>query len=336
MSIGPNIPAADISAAVIANGVPVITDRWPKLPAFYTAFASVVDVDPNTGAPLSDGLYGHRENGIVGGAAGFGKYGRDPDASSMGNDWLRLCALRPVEAAHSFSLEAVRTMLGNGTFGGSAARIVDGLITDIGRVCDQRAADILQKGTLAAGHEVFDQTFEENAYVDPYPLKTYNNCPFFGTQALKMSSATPSNITAVLSLSATNLGTVRQTMGATNNVNERGQKITVIPDTLVVPPGLEGTARTIISSEYTPGTANNDRNWLANSMRIVVNPYLSDDADGWFVLDTKLRPILVLDSGAPVIDVKFEGNKVVMTVKKYFGAAPWAWQGAYAANKATS
>lgn len=336
MSIERNVPGSDISNALLVTGAALVEQRMRAMPAIFPMFTEVINIDFETGAPLSDGIFGHRETGLVGGTAAFGKFGIETDASSMGNDWTRLLAVRPVGAAHGFSRETVNQALRTGNFS-TFERFMRGAIDDCIRVCDQRVADLLQKGTLSAGNAVFDQSFEENVYADPYPLKIYNNCPFFGTQALKLSSATPSNITASLALSATNLGTVRQTMSGTNNVNERGQKMVVTPNMLVVPPGLEGTAKVIVSSEQVPGSSNNDRNWLQGQFGVVVNSYLSDDTDAWWTLDTNLGPIRVADSGAPRIIIRDDGGPVVrVEVKKYFGAAPWLWQGAYAANKATS
>lgn len=67
--------------------------------------------------------------------------------------------------------------------------------------------------------------------------------------------------------------------------NDRGLKISVMPEKLIVPPDLAFEAERILSSPYRVGTANNDINALKLMGRfpggIVVNHYLTD-TNAWF------------------------------------------------------
>jgi len=68
--------------------------------------------------------------------------------------------------------------------------------------------------------------------------------------------------------------------------NDRGLKISVIPQTLIIPSALIFEAERILMSPYRVGTANNDINALNRMGKfpggIKVNHYLTD-ADAWFI-----------------------------------------------------
>ena len=67
--------------------------------------------------------------------------------------------------------------------------------------------------------------------------------------------------------------------------DSRGELVTVVPDTLVVPIHLEEAALTIIGSDGKPGTANNDANTQRGRWSVVVWDYLND-TDNWFMVDS--------------------------------------------------
>jgi hypothetical protein len=72
-----------------------------------------------------------------------------------------------------------------------------------------------------------------------------------------------------------------------NFTNDRGLKIAIRPQKLVIPTALEFEAARILKSEKQAGTANNDINAIKTMGKfpggIVVNHYLTD-ADAWFIL----------------------------------------------------
>jgi hypothetical protein len=71
-------------------------------------------------------------------------------------------------------------------------------------------------------------------------------------------------------------------------VDDRGELVTVNPDTILVPPELEATAYEQLQSAGRPDTANNNANF-ANTLglRIVVWDYLTSPVD-WFMIDSQL------------------------------------------------
>jgi phage major head subunit gpT-like protein len=70
--------------------------------------------------------------------------------------------------------------------------------------------------------------------------------------------------------------------------DDRGELITVMPNTLLVPPELEDTAWTIVSSMNKPGTADNDANYVRSQGWNVVVWDLLTDANNWFMIDSGL------------------------------------------------
>lgn len=69
--------------------------------------------------------------------------------------------------------------------------------------------------------------------------------------------------------------------------DSRGNPMTVMPDTIIVPPELEPTAREIVLSMGKPDTANNNANVSQAAYRVVTSPFLTDTND-WFMVDSRL------------------------------------------------
>lgn len=99
---------------------------------------------------------------------------------------------------------------------------------------------------------------------------------------------TTSNFIGNLALTEQNLEIAMKL--AAEQVDERGLKIQVMPDTLIVPRSLEFTAEKIVKSVHLPGTDLNDINPLQGRFKVVVLDYLIDDGR-WFVLDSTMNPL---------------------------------------------
>jgi len=71
-----------------------------------------------------------------------------------------------------------------------------------------------------------------------------------------------------------------------NFTNDRGLKIAIKPQSLIIPPSLMFEAQRILKSDNQPGTANNDINAIKSMGNfpkgVVVNHYLTD-TDAWFI-----------------------------------------------------
>jgi hypothetical protein len=207
---------------------------------------------------------------------------------------------------------------------------------------EQRIADMFQKGTLSAGSlRDFDGTYDGQD--DPNPKFIYDGKPWFAATGnghpLAASSATPFNLTAALALTQGNLQIVLTAMKDTNAIDDRGRKVMIRPDTLLVPQGLEFTAKTIINSNQVSGSANNDVNVVQGALNVMPWRYLSDSASSasWWV-GQRGKGLKIKDSGKPIINTEVDYKRRVVSFIAFakFGAAVNDWRFWYAANKATS
>src|SRR5574342_351895 len=85
-----------------------------------------------------------------------------------------------------------------------------------------------------------------------------------------------------LTLTSANLETAITTMQAFGD--DRGEEITIMPDTLLVPRALRKTALEIAGSPQQPESANNNIN-VHFGMNVIVWEYLTD-TNAWFVIDS--------------------------------------------------
>jgi hypothetical protein len=89
-----------------------------------------------------------------------------------------------------------------------------------------------------------------------------------------------------LALTKDNVSTIRQNMMAFTD--DKGSLISVIPDTLVVPPELEDAAIVIAQSLLDPTSGNNAINPQSGRWKVEVDHYLTD-ANAWFMVDSIKR-----------------------------------------------
>ena len=104
-------------------------------------------------------------------------------------------------------------------------------------------------------------------------------------KALCDASHTGHNNLGTSALSVDALHAARTTMRRFKD--DEGATLIINPDTLLVPPELERTARTIVGSTLEPGSANNDINTLYSAVSIIVDSMLTD-TDNWFLIDSRL------------------------------------------------
>ncbi len=125
-----------------------------------------------------------------------------------------------------------------------------------------------------------------------FAQKCYDGKTFFATNHSEGKSGTQSN-KGSSALSAAAYGAARAAMMRFKD--DQGKIMGVVPDTLVVPPALEETARQVLNSDYYPeaNMAHVGNPWKG-SASLVVAPYLAD-ANDWFLLSTSraVRPIIL-------------------------------------------
>lgn len=128
-------------------------------------------------------------------------------------------------------------------------------------------------------------------FKNAFTVNGYDGKPLISdTHPLLDSAGTASNLVAGALGDAT-LKKAIQTMRETKD--EAGNLITVIPDTLVVPPALQDTATRLLFSTQVIGSGNNDTNKFLTDkgIKIVVLDYIGSAAGGsdtaFFLMDSK-------------------------------------------------
>jgi phage major head subunit gpT-like protein len=104
----------------------------------------------------------------------------------------------------------------------------------------------------------------------------------------RLDGGTTTNTIGDYALSEANLEIAMKL--ASEQVDERGLKIQMMPDILVVPRALEYTAKKIIKSAQLPGGNFNDINPMKDQFKVVVLDYLTDQ-NNWFLIDSTMNPL---------------------------------------------
>jgi hypothetical protein len=159
------------------------------------------------------------------------------------------------------------------------------------------------------------------------------NAPFTGGDAQALFSTAhlnrDGNVTQsnkiTTALSSTSLQAVITAMKTRRD--SKNQIITFTPDTLLIPPALEFTARVILESTQVVGSANNDINAVKGALNLVVWPYLTSST-AWFVIDSKAHELNFFkrkDEGVkgPTFDFDNEAAKWKAVCRFSVGFSDW-------------
>ena len=125
---------------------------------------------------------------------------------------------------------------------------------------------------------------------------TFDGVAFFAsTHPLNPAGNQSNNFTST-ALSATNYASTRAAMMAYTGAD--GEVMGVTPNLLIVPPQLEGTARTILNAEL---IGNGETNVWRNSAELLVIPQLANQATTWYLADTTrpIKPMIFQQRKAP-------------------------------------
>jgi len=208
---------------------------------------------------------------------------------------------------------------------------------------DMIVADFLQKGTLSAG----DPAVFLNRYQGRMGSVTdgliYDSKAFFATDHPQKpgSSTTYANLTVSAPLTEDNWAAQRILMEHTNAVDAKGKRITIQPNTIITGSGaIADTAERLLRTDRKVGTGNNDVNLMEagrSGFTHIKNPYLTDDADAWWVCE-RGRGLVVIDAGEPQMDVTYEPEtqSILIQAWTYFLVMVEDWHFWACANKAAS
>ena len=312
---------------------PLVIDEYAEVQPTYPQYCEVLPWDVKY-------QLGEKTQSVIGvGEPDEIPIGTEAPSRQFLDSWAVYASSRKYAHSLAITVEEMEAINAIGRLPGSIEQFFLGQGRAFRRKKEKLIANIYQKGTLTAGDaRYFNGTFTNET--DPYPLYGYDGAPFFDTaHNLKASSTTPSNHTASAALSEATLKAALTLMERTSALDERGVAIENVMDSLMIPVGLEWTARTLLESALKVGSGNNDKNLLQGRLNLIVNRYLTDDADGWYLLRTQgRRAVRVRDSGEPRLRVFMHEptNRVVMELASYFSATVQDWRGAFNANKAAA
>ena len=134
--------------------------------------------------------------------------------------------------------------------------------------------------------------------------------------------------TGVLPLTHDNLQTTKNLMRA--QTDDRGGRISVVPDTLLVPPALEEVAWELISSDRVVDTADNNPNIHMGRYKLIVWDDLTDD-DNWFMIDSRYAKLFLnwFDRVPLEFAMEEEFDTLVAKYRAYMrydaGWSDWVW-----------
>lgn len=131
-----------------------------------------------------------------------------------------------------------------------------------------------------------------------------------------------------LTLTEPNLETARLAMR--NQLDDKGMKIDVAADAIVVPIDLEKTAHLIIDSTLRQGTADNDANFYKGTLKIIPWMYLTSTT-AWFLMDTSLHELNWFWRVRPEFkqDESFDTDVALFKCRERFSAGWSDWRGVW-------
>ncbi|MEL6344724.1 MAG: Mu-like prophage major head subunit gpT family protein [Myxococcota bacterium] len=315
------------------DGYPAMFETYDRVPPVYQNFGEVIN-PADAGMPL----YGDRGTVFMG-VEDFRKRedGAEFDDSTMDkafnwqcniDQWARAITI-PSRVREANDLQRARASIVRAANGWGEKAILHK---------EDHIAGMFQKGTLTAGStRYFDNSFPDNA--DPNPGVIYDGQPWFDeAHPLAGSSSTFSNHLPTTTLGIDGVQDGLTKMESDNAVDERGDRIMIMPTHLVVPMGLRFQAQRIINSELIPGSQNNDINPIRGRLEVLPWRALRDatSAAAWWIIQER-RGMRIYDSGAPRIVAKEKENgDIVVQAEFYFGACIDNARYALCGNKAAS
>ncbi len=132
-----------------------------------------------------------------------------------------------------------------------------------------------------------------------------------------------------ITLTEINLETGRIAMR--EQLDDRGMRIQVMPDTLLVPIDLEKDAQIITGSNMRPGTADNDINVYSGRFKVIGWEYLTQNNTMWFLLDSKQHKVTWFWRIKPEFkqDVAFDTGMALFKGRMRFSNGFSDWRGVW-------
>ncbi len=112
-------------------------------------------------------------------------------------------------------------------------------------------------------------------------------------------------------------------------LDDKGQRIDVFPNTLLVPIDLRKTAHLIVDSPLRQGTADNDANIYKNQFNIIDWIYMDRNTSHWFLIDTDQHELNWFDRVKPEFkqDDAFDTDMALFKSRQRFSRGWSDWRG---------
>jgi len=135
--------------------------------------------------------------------------------------------------------------------------------------------------------------------------------------------------TTGITLTESNLETAR--IAFREQLDDKGMRIQVMPNTLVVPIDLEKTAKIITGSNLRSGTADNDTNIYQGMFKVIAWEYLTLNNTMWFLLDTRQHKLNWFWRVKPEFkqDVAFDTGMALFKTRTRFSNGWSDWRGVW-------
>lgn len=189
------------------------------------------------------------------------------------------------------------------------------------RTKEQLMADILNNATTAGGG-------------GSAPFTGGDAKALLATDHPRTDGGTAQSNYTTADLAEDSLETAEVTMRAT--LDNKGQLMSMMPDTLIVPPTLANEARILLDSTGRVGTANNDTNPYSGKFRLVVWDYLGSAAGGsdtaWFLVDSGFHKLAYYnrsDLGLEGPDTDFDTKNARWSIVCRWSVGFDDWRGFY-------
>lgn len=196
-------------------------------------------------------------------------------------------------------------------------------------------AKFFNNGALDAGHDVFNNTIT-GVVDDSTTNLIYDSLPFFDTAHPDKVGNTYANFSASNSLSYDNLKSTYLTYVNTNNRDERGEVIELMPNVLLIPPALKFTAQELLRTTQIPDSFDNTINVLASIVAPLEWAYLTD-TDSWFLGALK-QGLMATQREDVSLDfwIDEDTKDYHASIFTRFGGVVTNWRYWYASNLSTS
>ncbi len=132
-----------------------------------------------------------------------------------------------------------------------------------------------------------------------------------------------------ITLTESNLETGRIAMR--QQLDDKGQRVQIIPNLILVPIDLEKTANIITGSNLRSGTADNDKNVYSGQFKVISWEYITNNNTMWFLIDRRQQKLMFFWRIRPEFnqDTAFDTGMALFKARTRFSNGFSDWRGVW-------